>query len=179
MEYAGHSSLHSYLKSKPGRKLREDECKFIFKQVVEGICYLHSKNIIHRDIKLENLLLDESRTLKIIDFGFSMCIKNDQRINNFCGTPTYMAPEIVSKKEYYGPPIDVWALGVLLYVLLCGTFPFRAQEEKELYKKIIKGNFEFPPHLSYGSKNLISKLMMYNPSERIQTKDVNIFNLSY
>lgn len=174
MEYAGHNSLHSYLKAKPNRKLREDECKYIFKQIVEGISYLHAKNIVHRDIKLENLLLDDNRTLKIIDFGFSVCIKPEQKINNFCGTPTYMAPEIVSKKEYYGPPIDVWALGVLLFVLLCGTFPFRAQEEKELYKKIIRGTFDFPAHLSYGAKNLIGKLLMYNPFERIQAKDVRV-----
>ena len=175
MEFASHASLHSYLKAKPGRKLKEDEGKYIFKQVVDGIYYLHSKNIIHRDIKLENLLLDENKTLKIIDFGFSICVKNDQRINNFCGTPTYMAPEIVSKKEYFGAPVDVWALGVLLYVLLCGTFPFKAQEEKELYKKIIKGTYEFPHHLSYGAKNLISKMLFYNPFERIQTKDVILF----
>lgn len=172
MEYTGHASLYSYLKAKPGRKLKEDECKYIFKQIVEGISYLHSKNIIHRDIKLENLLLDENKTLKIIDFGFSVCVKSDQKINNFCGTPTYMAPEIVSKKDYFGPPIDVWALGVLLYVLLCGTFPFKAQDEKELYKKIIKGNYDFPHHLSYGSKNIIAKLLSYNPSDRIEAKDV-------
>ena len=176
MEYASHSSLHSFLKAKPGRKLKEDECKYIFKQIVEGIVYLHSKNIIHRDIKLENLLLDEIKTLKIIDFGFSVCVKPDQKINNFCGTPTYMAPEIVSKKEYSGAPVDVWALGVLLYVLLCGTFPFKAQDEKELYRKIIKGTFDFPPHLSYGAKNLIAKLLMYNPFDRIESKDVIKFN---
>ena len=175
MEYAGHSSLHSYLKNKSGRKLKEDEGKYIFKQVVEGISYLHSKNVIHRDIKLENLLLDDNKILKIIDFGFSVCVKKEQKINNFCGTPTYMAPEIVSKKEYFGAPVDVWALGVLLYVLLCGTFPFKAQEEKELYKKIIKGTFDFPHHLSYGAKNLISKLLMYNPFDRLESKDVYFY----
>ena len=87
-----------------------------------------------------------------------------------------MAPEIVSKKEYSGAPVDVWALGVLLYVLLCGTFPFKAQDEKELYRKIIKGTFDFPPHLSYGAKNLIAKLLMYNPFDRIESKDVIKFN---
>ncbi len=121
---------------------------------------------------LSKLLTGFATFIQIIDFGFSVCVKNDQTINNFCGTPTYMAPEIVSKKEYFGAPVDVWALGVLLYVLMCGTFPFKAQEEKELYRKIIKGTYEFPQHLSYGAKNLIAKMLFYNPYERIQTKDV-------
>jgi serine/threonine protein kinase len=89
--------------------LKEDEGKFIFKQVLEGISYLHAHNIVHRDIKLENLLLDTSSSnLKIIDFGFSLYNPQDKKIASFCGTPTYMAPEIVSKKEYYGTPVDVW-----------------------------------------------------------------------
>ena len=85
--------------------------------------YCHSRCIAHRDIKLENLLMDEQGILKIIDFGFSTCIPNDKMVKMFCGTPSYMAPEIVLKKEYCGPPADVWALGVLLYALLCGYFP--------------------------------------------------------
>lgn len=87
---------------------------------------MHNKNVIHRDIKLENLLINtDTKQIKIIDFGFSICALPDQKLKSFCGTPSYMAPEIVSKQEYLGPPVDVWCIGILLYVLMCGNFPFR------------------------------------------------------
>lgn len=87
--------------------------------------YCHSKCIAHRDIKLENVLLDENKNVKIIDFGFSTCIPIHRKVRMFCGTPSYMSPQIVSKVEYAGPPADIWAAGVLLYALLNGCFPFR------------------------------------------------------
>lgn len=125
MELGGYSSLHAYLKTKNGRKLEEDEARNLFRQIVEGIDYLHKKNIAHRDIKLENILLDQSNTIKIIDFGFSILMQKDRLLNVFCGTPSYMSPELATKKDYQGWHADVWALGVLLYVFLCGKFPFR------------------------------------------------------
>jgi serine/threonine protein kinase len=84
------------------------------------------------------LLNEEKNEVRLIDFGFSTCIPNDKKVKLFCGTPSYMAPEIVTKKEYLGPPADIWALGVLYYALLCGKFPFKGQNDKELYKKICK-----------------------------------------
>ncbi len=99
---------------------------------------MHSKNICHRDIKLENILLDENLNIKIIDFGFAICSPPERKINSFCGTPNYMAPEIVLKKEHFAQKIDVWACGILLYILICGKFPFKANDEKELYRKISK-----------------------------------------
>lgn len=90
----------------------------------------------HRDIKLENVMLDAGGNVKIIDFGFSTCIPNDKKIKLFCGTPSYMAPEIVAKQEFCGPPTDIWASGVLLFAFFCGCFPFRGQNDKDLYKKI-------------------------------------------
>jgi MAP/microtubule affinity-regulating kinase len=95
MEYVGGGSLHGYLKSMPNRRLEEPEAKRVFRQLLEGIKYCHSRCITHRDIKLENILLDEKNNIKIIDFGFSTCIPNDKKIKIFCGTPSYMAPEIV------------------------------------------------------------------------------------
>ena len=125
MEYVNGGSLHGYLKGKPNRQMAEIEAKYLWQQVVFGIHYLHQRNVTHRDIKLENILLDETRTrVKLIDFGFSTCIPHEKKVKIFCGTPSYMAPEIVSKIEYAGPPADIWALGVLLYALLCGRFPF-------------------------------------------------------
>ena len=106
--------------------MAEIEAKYIWQQVVFAIHYLHQRNVTHRDIKLENILLDETRTrVKMIDFGFSTWFPHEKKVKIFCGTPSYMAPEIVSKIEYSGPPADVWALGVLLYALLCGRFPFK------------------------------------------------------
>lgn len=120
MEYIGGGSLHGYLKSKPNRRLEENDAKRIFKEIVESLKYCHSRCITHRDIKLENVLLDDHGAIKMIDFGFSTCIPNDKKIKIFCGTPSYMAPEIVTKSEYCGPPADIWALGVLLFTCLSG-----------------------------------------------------------
>lgn len=95
MEYVGGGSLHGYLKSKPNRRLDERDAQRIFRQIIEGLNYCHNRCITHRDIKLENLLLDHKCNIKMIDFGFSTCIPNDKKIKIFCGTPSYMAPEIV------------------------------------------------------------------------------------
>jgi len=109
MEYVSGLSLHGYLKLHRNRRLPEDEARRIFKQIMLGLKYCHKKCITHRDIKLENILLDENRNVKIIDFGFSTKIPNEQKVKMFCGTPSYMAPEIVTKQEYSGPPADIWA----------------------------------------------------------------------
>lgn len=124
MELGGEQSLCSYLKSKPGRKLSENEARHIFRQLVEGTKYLHEKHIVHRDLKLENALIDGEKNIKIIDFGFSVSTKKEEILKNFCGTPSYMAPEIVTRKEYNGMYADVWALGVMLYIMLSGKLPF-------------------------------------------------------
>ncbi len=121
----------------PNRVIREATARRIFKQVAEGVAYLHSHNIVHRDLKLDNILIEEStRMVKLIDFGFSVVVGNGVKLKVFCGTPSYMAPEIVRKHEYDGKPVDIWALGVLLFVLLTGTFPFRGISEQDLYQKI-------------------------------------------
>ena len=127
MEYVGGPSLYTYLKSQPNKRLDEQEAKRIFRQITEALHYCHKKCITHRDIKLENLLMDEEKNIKLIDFGFSTCMPNDKKTKMFCGTPSYMAPEIVLKKEYCGPPADIWALGVLLFALLCGYFPYKGE----------------------------------------------------
>lgn len=127
MEYVGGPSLYSYLKSQPHKKLSEHEAKRIFRQITQALEYCHRKCITHRDIKLENLLMDENKNIKLIDFGFSTYMPNDQKVKMFCGTPSYMAPEIVLKKEYCGPPADIWALGVLLFALLSGYFPYKGK----------------------------------------------------
>lgn len=115
--------------TEPKAVISEPEAKWIFRQLIYGIEYLHSRNIAHRDIKLENIIFEKSLTkVKLVDFGFATCLREQgEKIKIFCGTPTYMAPEIVSKEHsgYAAPPADVWALGVVLYLLLSGRFPFK------------------------------------------------------
>ena len=125
LEYVAGGSTHGFLKSKPNRRMSEDDARGIYRQLINALQYLHSKCIAHRDIKLENVMLDERRNVKLIDFGFSTCIPNEQKIKMFCGTPSYMAPEIIRKIEFCGPPTDIYASGVLLFAFFCGQFPFR------------------------------------------------------
>ncbi len=170
MEYVGGGSLHGYLKSKPLRRLEEWDAKRLFKQIVEGISYCHQRCITHRDIKLENLLLDEENNIKIIDYGFSTCVPNEKKIKIFCGTPSYMAPEIVQKTEYCGPPADVWALGVLLFTILSGQFPYRGATDEALYDKICRADCSLLPEvkekLSPAAKDLLTRLFEIKAIDR-------------
>ena len=133
---------------------------------MSGISYCHSSNIIHRDIKLENILLDSSNNVKIIDFGFATVNTPGSKSRLFCGTPSYMAPEIVGKRENPGPGADVWALGVLLFVMLTGVFPFKSASDRELYRLIMKGSFEFTVPVSPSAKNLIKKMLQIDLRKR-------------
>eukprot|EP00826_Nyctotherus_ovalis_P023616 TRINITY_DN1815_c0_g2_i19.p2 TRINITY_DN1815_c0_g2~~TRINITY_DN1815_c0_g2_i19.p2 ORF type:complete len:171 (-),score=38.47 TRINITY_DN1815_c0_g2_i19:17-529(-) len=111
-------SLRDYVRSKANKRLTDKEGMRIFKQVLSGVEYCHKLNVTHRDIKMENILLDTNLNAKLIDFGFSICSAPTQQLKIFCGTPSYMAPEVVSRKEYLGPPSDMWSMGVLLYLSL-------------------------------------------------------------
>jgi len=112
---------------KKRRKLKEDNAKFLFKMLVEGLNYIHTqKFVVHRDIKLDNILLDQSGRIKICDFGVSRQVKSEkERMVDQCGTPAYIAPEIISEKGYKGFKSDMWSAGICLYVMLVGSVPFR------------------------------------------------------
>jgi len=146
----------------------------MFKQIAEAIEYLHSVNVVHRDLKLDNILVEErSSTIRVIDFGFSIvCSPMSQRLKVFCGTPSYMAPEIVRKHDYEGPPVDMWALGVLLFVMLTGVFPFKGITESDLYSKIQRGSYRMPESLSKEAKRVIARLLETDPKKRITAKDL-------
>ncbi|KAA0152872.1 hypothetical protein FNF31_06569 [Cafeteria roenbergensis] len=166
MEYAGGGNLCSYVKAR--RRLPEAEARKIFLQLLLSVEYMHGLGIIHRDIKLENVLFDSSRDMKLVDFGFSVaCRDPNKRLKVFCGTPSYMAPEIVQRKEYLGRPVDIWSLGVLLYACLCGCFPFVAKTYPELYKRIAAAQLRFPDHVSNAAKDLVRRMLHPDPLKRI------------
>lgn len=165
MECLDGGNLCSYVKSK--KRLSEDESRRIFFQLVQALDYLHQHCIIHRDIKLENVLFDKNKDIKLIDFGFSTVSPDGKKLKVFCGTPSYMAPEIVRRTEYEGKPVDIWGLGILLYALLCGCFPFRAKTYPDLYRRIARGSFTIPDELSSPVRDLIRQLLTVDAYTRI------------
>lgn len=148
-------------------------CRRFFKQITEAFDYLHHKGIAHRDIKLDNILIeDKTFMIKIIDFGFAAFCSDSQKLKIFCGTPSYMAPELVRKSEYDGRQVDMWALGVLLFALLSGTFPFRGQNEKELYGKIQRGQYMCPEMMSRDARDIIRRLLEVDSRKRYRASDL-------
>lgn len=144
------------------------------KRIAEALSYLHARDVGHRDLKLENILFVEEGVVKIIDFGFAVQSKEKQR--TFCGTPTYMAPEIVRRVPYRGPEVDVWALGIMTYRMLTGTYPFMAQTDKELYKKIMHGGFDASLVANEKARDLVSRMLRVHADERITAAEVGWSN---
>ena len=172
-DFIGGPSLYTYLKKRHPRRLDESDCRRLFVQIVSALAYCHSQGVAHRDIKLENILLDEAeKKVKLIDFGFATCMPGHKKVRMFCGTPSYIAPEILKREEYAGPPADIWALGVLLYALLCGAFPYKGTTDKELYANIKSGNITYGTHMSESVIELIKMMLSINPSERPSCQDI-------
>ncbi|KAJ3500814.1 hypothetical protein NLJ89_g9627 [Agrocybe chaxingu] len=157
--------LFDYLVEK-GR-LSEDETRIIFGQLCLAVAYLHDNNIVHRDLKLENVLLDEHCRVKLGDFGFTREFERGTFMETFCGTTGYASPEMLQGKKYQGPEVDVWSLGVILYCLLTGTLPFDDDDEDLMRVKIIQGDFEDPTWLSLEVRNLIRSILVKDVSKRL------------
>ena len=165
MEYAGGGDLLKLIKKRGG--LKEQDSKFIFKQIVYGLSHIHCRSVIHRDIKLDNILLDCEKGVKICDFGVSKIIKKGQKIKEQCGTPAYLAPEIIIDTGYEGFFVDIWSLGVLLFAMLCGTVPFKAPTLDELHKLILSGEFNIPSSISTEATDLIRGMIKLEPTSRL------------
>ncbi|BAT73508.1 hypothetical protein LR48_Vigan813s000500 [Vigna angularis] len=160
-------------------KIKEDNARYFFQQLIAGVSYCHDMEICHRDLKLENTLLDGSpaNRLKICDFGYSKSNLLHSRTHSMVGTPAYIAPEIISGKDYDGKLADVWSCGVILYTMLVGTLPFEDKSDRQNLKKMVQRvsavQYEFPDNvLSEDSKNLISRIFVANPSKRITMKEI-------
>lgn len=157
--------LFDYLAEK-GR-LSEDEARIIFGQLCLAVAYLHNKGIVHRDLKLENVLLDERCRVKLGDFGFTREYERGVLLETFCGTTGYAAPEMLQGKRYLGPEVDVWSMGVILYCLLTGTLPFDDDDEAIMKEKVIRGEYEDPQWLSKDARDLIRNVLQMDPSKRL------------
>lgn len=167
MEYVRGGEL--FARVERGR-LSEAAARRYFQQLVGAVDYCHSRGVSHRDIKPENLLLDESGDLKISDFGLSALHQGGGGgglLHTQCGTPAYVAPEVLRVKGYDGAAADLWSCGVVLYVLLAGFLPFQEESLQATFGKIFRADYEFPPWFSAESKRLISKLLVPDPLKRI------------
>nr|XP_033792760.1 serine/threonine-protein kinase MARK1 isoform X2 [Geotrypetes seraphini] len=164
MEYASGGEVFDYLVAH-GR-MKEKEARAKFRQIVSAVQYCHQKCIVHRDLKAENLLLDGDMNIKIADFGFSNEFTVGSKLDTFCGSPPYAAPELFQGKKYDGPEVDVWSLGVILYTLVSGSLPFDGQNLKELRERVLRGKYRIPFYMSTDCENLLKKLLVLNPIKR-------------
>ncbi|KAI3767803.1 hypothetical protein L2E82_18213 [Cichorium intybus] len=178
MEYAAGGELFDRI-TNAGR-FSEDEARFFFQQLISGVSYCHSMQICHRDLKLENALLDGSSTprLKICDFGYSKSSVFHSQPKSTVGTPAYIAPEVLSRKEYDGKMADVWSCGVTLYVMLVGAYPFEDEEDPRNFRKtltrILSVQYSIPDYVrvSMDCKDLLSRIFVANPDKRITIPEI-------
>ncbi|XP_047186285.1 MAP/microtubule affinity-regulating kinase 4 isoform X3 [Scophthalmus maximus] len=164
MEYASGGEVFDYLVSH-GR-MKEVEARAKFRQIVSAVHYCHTKNIVHRDLKAENLLLDADANIKIADFGFSNEFTLGNKLDTFCGSPPYAAPELFQGKKYDGPEVDVWSLGVILYTLVSGSLPFDGQNLKELRERVLRGKYRVPFYMSTDCEGILRRFLVLNPTKR-------------
>ncbi|XP_022764842.1 CBL-interacting protein kinase 2-like [Durio zibethinus] len=167
MEYAKGGELFNRVSK---GKLREDMARKYFQQLISAVDFCHSRGFYHRDLKLENLLLDENGILKVSDFGLSAiaeCKHQDGLLHTTCGTPAYVAPEVINRKGYDGAKADIWSCGVILYVLVAGYLPFHDSNLIAMYRKISKADYKFPTWFSPEVSKLLSRILNPNPKARI------------
>ncbi|XP_063696373.1 serine/threonine-protein kinase SIK2 isoform X2 [Culicoides brevitarsis] len=169
-EYASQGEIFDYI-AKFGR-LSERAARHKFWQILSAVEYCHNKGIVHRDLKAENLLLDSNMNIKIADFGFSNYYKRDELLATWCGSPPYAAPEVFEGKKYTGPEIDIWSLGVVLYVLVCGALPFDGSTLQSLRDRVLSGRFRIPFFMSTDCESLIRKMLVLEPKKRYTIEQI-------
>nr|CAD7393115.1 unnamed protein product [Timema cristinae] len=182
MEYASGGEvfdylvLHGRMKEKEARakfrQVGDDDTLFSVIYIVSAVQYCHQKKIIHRDLKAENLLLDSEMNIKIADFGFSNEFTPGNKLDTFCGSPPYAAPELFQGKKYDGPEVDVWSLGVILYTLVSGSLPFDGSTLRELRERVLRGKYRIPFYMSTDCENLLKKFLVLNPAKRASLENI-------
>uniref|UniRef100_A0AAR2IRW4 non-specific serine/threonine protein kinase n=1 Tax=Pygocentrus nattereri TaxID=42514 RepID=A0AAR2IRW4_PYGNA len=169
-EYASGGEIFDHLVAH-GR-MAEKDARRKFKQIVAAVHFCHCRNIVHRDLKAENLLLDHNLNIKIADFGFSNMFSRGQLLKTWCGSPPYAAPELFEGKEYDGPKVDIWSLGVVLYVLVCGALPFDGSTLQNLRARVLSGKFRIPFFMSTDCEYLIRHMLVLDPSRRLTMEQI-------
>lgn len=170
MEHCGGGSLLDHVRTQ--KRLEEEEASLLLQQLLHALQFCHARDIVHRDVKLENILLDGEGGGRLIDFGLCGYYAPGKRLRCHCGSPSYAAPEIVARKDYMAPPVDVWSLGVVLFAMLAGYLPFHAKEKKHLSEKILIGKFKIPSWVSTAAADLLQRMLTVDPAERITLADV-------
>ncbi len=170
MEYCEGQDIMDYILTRS--RLSEDESLKYFQQLINALYYLHDQNITHRDIKIDNLLLDRNLDLKLIDFGLSTKYRDDRLLSQPCGTVVYAAPEVLDCREYHGMLADVWSSGIVLFGMLSGFLPFGDPDDEINKKLILKGKINFPNFLSREVKDLLKHMLDINPLNRYTLEDI-------
>lgn len=173
IELCHNQTLHELLRRR--KNLTELEVQYYIYQLVKAMKYLHSLKIVHRDLKLANLFLTENMQLKLGDFGLATIIDFEgERKRSLCGTPNYMAPEILDGKNGYSYEVDIWSIGIIIYTLLIGKLPFETNKTKEIYKRIRLQNYSFPQNakISVPAKELIENILVIEPHKRPSLEEI-------
>ncbi|XP_030633293.1 serine/threonine-protein kinase SIK2 [Chanos chanos] len=169
-EYAKNGEIFDYL-AKHGR-LSEQEARRKFWQILSAVEYCHNRNIVHRDLKAENLLLDGHMNIKIADFGFGNFFQPGEPLATWCGSPPYAAPEVFEGQQYEGPQLDIWSMGVVLYVLVCGALPFDGPTLPVLRQRVLEGRFRIPYFMTEDCEHLIRRMLVLDPSKRLTVAQI-------
>ncbi|XP_061734533.1 serine/threonine-protein kinase SIK2 isoform X3 [Nerophis ophidion] len=169
-EYAKNGEIFDYL-AKHG-PLSELEARRKFWQILSAVEYCHNRNIVHRDLKAENLLLDGHMNIKIADFGFGNFFQPGEPLATWCGSPPYAAPEVFEGQQYEGPQLDIWSMGVVLYVLVCGALPFDGPTLPVLRQRVLEGRFRIPYFMTEDCEHLIRRMLVLDPSKRLSVAQI-------
>ena len=167
LELCNNNSMSELMKRR--KKLTEPETRYYLLQLIHALKYLHANLVIHRDLKLGNLFIDSNMRIKVGDFGLATnLITADEKRKTICGTPNYIAPEILEGKEGHSFEVDVWSTGVILYTLLIGKPPFETKDVKSTYTRILANQYVFPDHspIEENAKHLIKSILQTRPKKR-------------
>ncbi|KAF0993282.1 hypothetical protein HZS_4196 [Henneguya salminicola] len=169
-EYISGGELYNHLLEK-GR-LKENHAREKYRQILSAVHYCHSRGVVHRDLKTENMMIDTHNNIKLVDFGFSNMFDGINKLNTYCGSPPYAAPELFLGHSYVGPEVDVWALGIILYVMLTANLPFYAKKIDDLKSIVLEGNFHLPQYMSSSAQHLIKSILITDSNNRTTLENI-------